>query len=163
VGGDEGLFVRGNVLLEGNGLVLGGILIAANGGLDLLDGDVEPLGNEGQVGVEVFHLFAEEIAGDGGVIVHKEATFAVEELATGGENGDFADTVGFGERTEAFGIEHLKAPESGEEDGENQRDEILGGMELSDRQLLGLAGGAGGLGLRVGMVVWFHAYSQSTT
>jgi hypothetical protein len=57
----------------------------------------------------------------------------------------------------------LETPQPGEEDSENKRDEILGGVELSDRQLLGLTGRAGGLGLRVGMVVCFHAYSQSTT
>src|SRR6202011_4467072 len=78
VGGDEGLLVGGDVLLEGNGLVLGGDLVVANRGLDLLDGDVEALGDKRQVGVEIFHLFAEEVARDGGVVVNEEAAFAVE-------------------------------------------------------------------------------------
>ena len=38
---DEGLLVGGDVLLEGDRLVLGSDLEAADGGLDLLDGDVE--------------------------------------------------------------------------------------------------------------------------
>jgi hypothetical protein len=163
VGGDEGLLVGGDVLLEGNGLVFRGYLEAAESGVDLLDGDVEASGDERQVGVEVLHLLTEEVAGDGGVVVHEEAAFAVEELAAGGEDGDFADTVGFGEGTEAFGVEYLEAPESGKEDGENQRDEILGGVEFADGQLLGLANGAGGLGMGMGMVDGFHASSQSTT
>ena len=37
VGGDEGLLVRGDVLLERDGLVLGRDLVAAEGGLDLID------------------------------------------------------------------------------------------------------------------------------
>jgi hypothetical protein len=39
----------------------------------------------------------------------------------------------------------------------------LGRVKFADGKLLGLAGGADVLGLRVGMVDWFHAYSQSTT
>jgi hypothetical protein len=127
--------------------------------LDLLDGDVEALGDERQVGVEVFHLFAEEIAGDGGVVVDEEAAFAVEDLAARGEDGDFADAIGFGEGTEVFGVEDLEAPESGEEDDEDERDEILGGVKLADGELLGFAVGAGGLGFGMGMrmVDGFHA------
>jgi hypothetical protein len=120
---------------------------------------VEAFGDEGQVGVEILHLFAEEVAGDGRVVVDEEAAFAVEELAAGGEDGDLADTVGFGERTETFGVEYLEAPESGEEDGENKRDEILGGVQLAHGQLLGFAVGAHvlGFGMGMGMVDWFHA------
>jgi hypothetical protein len=120
---------------------------------------VEAFGDERQVGVEIFHLFAEEVAGDGGIVVDEEAAFAVEELAAGGEDWDFADTIGFGERTETFGVEHLEAPEPGEEDGKNERDEILGGVQLADGELLGLADGADGLGfgMGMGMVDWFHA------
>jgi hypothetical protein len=117
---------------------------------------VEAFGDKRQVGVEILHLFAEEVAGDGGVVVDEEAAFPVEELAAGGEDGDLADAVGFGERTEAFGVKYLEAPESGEEDGEDNRDEILDGVELADGQLLGLAVGAGVLGIGMGMD-WFHA------
>jgi hypothetical protein len=157
VGGDEGLLVGGDVLLEGDGLVLGSVLVAADCGLDLLDGDVEALGDERQVGVEIFDLFSEEVAGDGRVVVDEEAALAVEEFAAGGEDGDFADAVGFGERTETFRVEHLETPESGEEDGEDKRDEILCGVEFADGQLLGLADGASGLGFGVGMVDLLHA------
>ena len=153
MGGDEGLLVGSDVLLEGNGLVFGGDLVAADGGLNLLDGDVEAAGDEGKIGVEVLDLFAEEVAGDGGVVVDEEAAFAVEELAARGEDGNFADAVGFGEGTEVVGAEHLKAPEAGEEDDENQRDEILGGVELADGQLLGFAGWDRWSGLRNGGLV----------
>ena len=53
--------------------------------------------------------------------------------------------------------EDLETPESGEEDGEDKRDEILCGVELADGQLLGLADGASGLGFGVGMVDLLHA------
>ena len=84
VGGDEGLLVGGDVLLERDGLVLGRGLEAAEGGLDLLDGDVEALGDEREVGVEVLDLLAEEVAGDGGVVVDQQAAFAVEEACPAG-------------------------------------------------------------------------------
>jgi hypothetical protein len=120
---------------------------------------VEAFGDEWQVGVEILHLFTEEIAGDGGVVVDEEAAIAIEELAARGKDRDLADAVGFGEGTEAFGVEHLEAPEAGEKNGENKRDEILGGVELADGQLLGLADGADGLGfgMGMGMVDCFHA------
>ncbi len=76
---------------------------------------MESLGDERQIGVEVLHLLAEEVAGDGGIVVDEEAAFAVEDLAARSEDGDLADAVGFGERTEAFGVEHLEAPEAGEQ------------------------------------------------
>ena len=98
VGVDEGLLVGGDVLLERDGLVLGRELEAAQRGLNLLDGDVQAGGDERQVGVEVFDLLAEEVAGDGGVVVDEEAAFAVEEAAAGSEDGNLADAVGFGER-----------------------------------------------------------------
>ena len=94
VGGDEGLLVGRDVLLERNGLVLGRDLEAAEGGLNLLDGDVQAAGDERQVGVEVFDLLAEEVAGDGGIVVDEEAAFAVEEAAARGEHGHLADAVG---------------------------------------------------------------------
>jgi hypothetical protein len=165
VGGDEGLLVGGDVLLERDGLIFRGYLEAAEGGVDLLDGDVEASGDERQIGVEVFDLLAEEVTGDGGVVVDEEAAFAVEEFAARSEDGDFADAVGFGEGTEAFGVEDLKTPETDEEHGENKRDEVLDGVKLADGQLLGFAKQADvlGFGMRMGMVDWFHAWSQSTT
>jgi hypothetical protein len=156
VGGDESLLIGGDVLLERNGLVLGGYFVVAEDGVDLIHRNMEALGDEGQIGIEIFDLFAKQEAGDGGIVVDEEAAFAVEELSAGSEDGNLADTVGFGERTEAFGVENLEAPESGEEDDENQRDEILGGMELADGQLFGLADGAGGVGFGMWMVNWFH-------
>jgi hypothetical protein len=119
---------------------------------------VEALGDKREVGVEIFNLFAEQVAGNRGVVVDQKAAFAIEELAAGGEDGNLADAVGFGERTKTLGVEHLKPPESGEEDDEDDRDEILGGVELAGGQLLGLADVlvVGGMG----MVNWFHAYSS---
>jgi hypothetical protein len=157
VGGDEGLLVGGDVLLQGDRLIFRGYLEAAKGGVDLLDGDVEAAGDERQIGVEVFDLLAEEITGDGGVVVDEETAFAVEEFAAGSEDGDLADTIGFGEGTEAFGVEDLKTPEADEKHGEDKRDEVLDGVELADGQLLGFAKGADVLGFGMGMMERFHA------
>jgi hypothetical protein len=160
VGCDEGLLVGGDVLLEGNGLVFGGYLVVAEDGVDLIDGEMEPPGDEREIGVEVFDLFAKEVAGDGRIVVDEEPAFAVEDLAARCEDGDFADAVGFGERTEAFGVEHLEAPEADEKNRENERDKVLEGMELADGKLLRLAVGAKVAAF--GMVEWLHAQSQFT-
>jgi hypothetical protein len=83
------------------------------------------LGDERQIASRPRDLLAEEVAGDRWVVVDEEATFAVEEFAAGGEDGDFADAVGFGERSEVLRVEHLKAPEADEQNCENERDEVL--------------------------------------
>jgi hypothetical protein len=161
VGGDEGLFVGGDVLFEGNGLIFGRDLVVAEGGVDLVDGNVKTTGDKRQIGIEVFDLLAEEITSNGGVVVDEQTPFAVEDFAARSEDGNLADAVGFSERAEAFGIEHLKTPEADEKDGKDKRDEILDGVKLANGQLLGLAVGANAVGF--GMVDWFHAQSQSTT
>ena len=93
----------------------------------------------GRSSVEVLDLLAEEIAGDGGIVVDEEAAFAVEDAAAGGEDGNLADAVGLGEGAEVVGAEHLETPESGDEHGENQRDDVLRGVELAGGELFGLA------------------------
>jgi hypothetical protein len=121
---------------------------------------MESSGDERQIGVEVFDLLAKEVAGDGGVVVDEKPAFAVEDLAARCEDGDFADAVGFGERTEAFGVEHLETPEADEKYRQNERDEVLEGVQLAEGKLLGLAVGAEVAAF--GMVNWLHAQSQFT-
>lgn len=130
MGGDEGLLVGGDVLFEGDGLVFGGGLEAAEGGLDLVDGDVEALGDQGEIGGVVLDLLAEEVAGDRGVVVYEEAAFAVEEAASGGEDGNLAGAVGFGEDAVAVGTYDLEAPEADYQDGQDERDIVLGEVKL---------------------------------
>ena len=129
----------------------------------MIDGDVKALRDERKVGVEIFDLFAQEIARNRGIVVDKQAAFAVEEFAARGEDGNLADPVGFGERTEVVGVEHLETPKAGEEDGEYERDEVLDGVQLADGQLFRLVAGSDVLALGVRMVKWFHTLFQSTT
>ena len=155
VGGDKGLLVGGDVLLERDWFVLGGKLETAQCCLNLFGREMQALRDESYVGVEIFDLLAEEVAGDRWIVVDEEATFSVEEAATGSVDGNLADAVGFGEDLVAVGADDLEAPESGEEDGEDERDEILGGGELGGRELLGAA--VGSFGEAVGVGVEFHA------
>ena len=80
---DEGLFIGGDVLLERDALVLGGSLEAAESGLDLIDGKMKTLGDEGKIDCGVLDLLGEQIAGDGGVVVDEEAAFAIEDFCRG--------------------------------------------------------------------------------
>ena len=79
-----------------------------------------------------------------------------KSLAARGEDGDFADAVGFGEDAVAVGAEDLQAPEAGDEDGEDERDEVLGGVKLAGGQLLVAAVGAVRSGLSELVVLRFH-------
>ncbi len=136
MGGDEGLLVRGDVLLERDGLVLGASLEAAKSGLDLVGWEVEAGGDQRSIGVDVFDLVAEEIAGDGGIVIDEKAAFAVEEAAARREDRNLADAIGLSEDAVVAGSEDLEALEAAEEDGEDERDDVLRGVELAGRELL---------------------------
>ncbi len=142
MGGDESLLVGGDVLLERDGLVFGSYLIAAEGRLDLFDRDVEALRDQGQIGIKIFNLLAQEVTGDRGVVVNEQATLAIEETATRSEDGNLADTVGLGEGTEVLGTKDLESPETSDENDENERNKVLGRVKLTRRDLFGLAVGA---------------------
>ena len=142
VGGEEGLLVGGDVDFKGDGLVLRGGGEAADGRLDLLDGEVEAGGDEREVEVGVGDLIAQEIAGDGRVVVDEQTAFAVEEAAARGEDGDLADAVGLGEDAVVGAVEDLEAVEADEEDGENGGDDVLRRMELGGGEFFFAAGEA---------------------
>ena len=59
----------------------------------LIEVEIEALGDQRQVGVDVRVLLADQEAGDGRIVVDDEAVFAVEELAARGQDGFLADAV----------------------------------------------------------------------
>jgi hypothetical protein len=131
---DELLFVGGDVLLEGERLVFGGEAIAFEDGVDLVGGHVQTTRDEGQVRRNVVALFADEEAGDGGVVINDKAVFAVEELAAGSKDGDFPDAVGFSEGVVVLSADHLKTPEAEDENAHDGRDDVLDDGEADSRQ-----------------------------
>ena len=135
VGLDEGLLVRGDVLFEWDGLVLGRALEVAEGGLDLVEGEVEAGGDERDVGPVFGHLLAEDVAGGGRVVVDDEAAFTVEDAAARGEDGNLADAVLFGGSAVVLRAEDLQVPEAGDEDGEDENDDVLGRVQLDGGEL----------------------------
>ena len=98
VGFDEGLLVGGDVLLDGDGLVAGRGAEMAKRGAELVKIEVEAVGDQGQVGVDVVALLADQEAGDGWVVVDQQAAVAVEELAARRQDGNLADAVLLGRR-----------------------------------------------------------------
>ena len=136
VGLDEGLLIRGNVLLQWDGIVGRRACVAAQGCLDLVHRKIEAAGDEGNICLKVFDLVAQQEAGNRGVVVHEDAALAVEYLAARREHGILADAVGLGEHAVAVRAEDLQAPHPGGEHGEEQHDEVLGRVQLACRDLL---------------------------
>ena len=97
VGFNKGLLILGNVLLQGNPLVLRRAGIAANAGLDLFDGKIEAARDERNIRLKVLRLLAQQEARDGGVVVDQDTALAVEDLAARGKHGLLADAIGLGE------------------------------------------------------------------
>ena len=61
---DESLLVGGDVLLDGNGLILRRGAEAAKRGLQLVKVKMKALCDEGEIGVDVMALLAHQEAGD---------------------------------------------------------------------------------------------------
>ena len=165
----KGLLVGGDVLLEDNGLVARGGGEAVEDGLNLLDRHVETLGDKRELGGGVVELIAQDVAGDGGVVVDDEPAFSIEQAAARGEDGDLADAVGLGEDAVVLRADDLQAIEAGDEDGENGGDDVLRGVQLAGRDLLfaaadaaagtdGRARGRGGTGRLPRVGVWGRAH-----
>ncbi len=70
------------------------------------------MGDEGQIGIDVVVLLADQEAGDGGVVVDEKAALAVKELAAGGEDGLLANAVLLGQRAEVFSAQDLQPPQA---------------------------------------------------
>ena len=131
---DEFFFVGGDVLFKGQGLVFGSQSIFLQDGVDLVDGHVQTAGDQRQVGCDVVALLADEEAGDGGVVVDDESAFAIEDFAAGGEDGNFADAVGFSQGVVVLAADHLQAPQAKDQNGQDCRDHVLDNGEAEWRK-----------------------------
>ena len=136
MGLDEGLLILGNVLLQRDGLVLGLAGIASQSSLNLLDGKVQAAGDERNVGLEVFDLVAQQVAGDRGVVIDQDAAFAVEDLAARGAHRLLAHAVGLRQLPVVVHAQHLEAPHSRSQYSQHQHHHVLGGVELARGNLL---------------------------
>ena len=54
---------------------------------------------------------AQQQSGKGRIVVHDDAAFAVEDLAAGRQNGDFASLVFFRQRRVELALHHLQPPQ----------------------------------------------------
>ena len=135
VGLDELLFVGGDVLLERERLVFGRGAVALEDRVNLVGGHVETARDERQIGGDVVALFADEEAGDGGIVVDEEAAFAIEEFAARREDGNFADAVGFSEGVVVLPADHLQTPEAEDQNRQDGSDGVLNDSESDGGQL----------------------------
>ena len=103
---------------------------------------MKPGGDRRQLSGGIVKLVAQDVAGDGGVVVDDEAAFAIEQTAARGEDGDLADAVGFSEDAVAFCADDLQTIEAGDENAEDGDHDVLAGVQLARRDLLFPALGA---------------------
>jgi hypothetical protein len=132
---DEGLLVLGNVLLEGQRLELGGGGETLERGLNLLQRNVQAGGDQGEFGVGILDLFAQQITVRRRIVIDDQATFAVEDAASGSEDGNLADSVGLGQRAIAVHTEDLEIPEAEQKRGQDGDDDVLRGVQFAGRYL----------------------------
>ncbi len=125
VGLNEGLLVRRDLSLDGDGLIAGRGAVMAERGLKLLEIEVEAAGDDGQIGVDVVVLLANQEAGDGRIVVNEETALAIEELAAGGEDWLLANAVLLGEQAEVLSAEDLHPPQLRGEHEHQDEDAVL--------------------------------------
>ena len=125
MGLDEGLFVGRDVLLDWDGLVAGRRAKVLKRGLELVEIEVQTLRDERQVGIEVLVLFANEEAGDRGIVIDEQAAIAVQQLAARSHDGLLADAVFLGQLLEVRSAEDLQPPQAGAEGQHDQQNAVL--------------------------------------
>ena len=121
------------VLLQRNRLILRRQLVMGQGALQLLRGHVEPPRDQGEVRTQVAARFADQKAGDGGIIVHQQAAFAIEQLAPRSQNGHLADAILLRQRAVVLRSDHLQPPQAGEQYQQDGDDRILHDRQLECR------------------------------
>ena len=122
---DEGQLVRGDVFLQINRGILGHAGEVADFVPDVGLLHVQALGNERGVGGHVAGGVAHHERGEGGVVIHDDAAFAVDDFAARSEDGHFAHAVVFGLRGVVVGLRNLEAPEPVAEHEEDDEDAVL--------------------------------------
>ncbi len=120
---DELLFIRSDVLLERNRLIFGGRPIALERFIQLIDGHVEAVCNQGKIRANIAALLTNQETGDRRVIVHQKPAVAIEELAPGSEDGHFANTVLLRQVAVVLRAQHLQPPQTGEQHQQNSHDD----------------------------------------
>ena len=84
----------------------------------------------GKVGPQVAARLTDQEAGDGGVVVHQQAAFAIEQLAPRRQDGHLADTVLLRQGAVVLRTDHLQPPQAGEQHQQNGDDHVLHDREL---------------------------------
>ena len=130
----EGLLVGRDVLLERDGLVLGRVLIVAQRGLDLIDGNMQARRNKREVRFQILLLVAQQIAADGRIVVDDDAAFAIKDATARRKNRHLAYAVLLGQYRVAGGAEDLEPPQANTQNEQHQRHHILRGMQLGGRE-----------------------------
>jgi len=132
---DKCLLVGGDVLLDGNGLVTGRGPIAAQRGAQIFHIQVQAVGDERQVGVNVAALLMNQKAGDRGVVVHHQPVLAVEQLAARGQHRNFANAVLLGGKAVVVRSQHLQPPQPPHQGQHDQKNAPLHHRQLQRGEL----------------------------
>jgi hypothetical protein len=87
------LLIRRNILLDGNRLVPRRQPEAMQRSLQLVEVQIQPLGNQRQVGVDIPVLLANQEAGDRRIVVHQQPAVAIQQLAPRRQHRHLANAV----------------------------------------------------------------------
>ena len=118
---------------SGIGSILGRQGVVRQHALQLLRSHVQPAGNQRKIRPQVAARFADQEAGDGGIVVHQQAAFAIEQLAPRRQDGHLADTVLLRQRAVVLRANHLQPPQAREQHQQNADDRVLHDRELERR------------------------------
>ena len=130
------LFIRRNVLLQRDRLVLGRGRVVPQRRLNRLGGQVEPTRNQRNLYRGIVDLVADQVAGGTRVIVDQQPAFAIEQPATRRQHRHLANPVLLGQRPIVISIEHLQAPQAKHQNPQNRDHYILCCVQLRRRELL---------------------------
>src|SRR6202034_3876159 len=108
---DKGLLIGRDVLLQRQWLILRRVRKALQRRLDLLDRDMQTGGNQGQIGVEILLLLAQQVAAYRRIVVDDDAAFAVENLAPRREHRDPPSAVLLRQHAIAGRAQYLQTPQ----------------------------------------------------
>ncbi len=128
---NEGLLVRRDFLLDGDGLIARGGAEVLHGGAQLVEIEIKAARNHGQIGIDVVVLLAHQEAGNRRIVVDDQAVFAVEELAARRQHGHLANAVLLREHAEVGSAQHLQAPQPRGQRQHHQQDAVLHRRQLN--------------------------------
>ena len=122
---DKCLLVGSHVLFDGDRLIAGLGAITVQRGAQLIEIEIQPMGDQRQIRIHIAALLAHQEAGDRRVIVDDKPVLAVEEFAARRQNRLLANAILLGQHAVAVYVQHLQTPQAGSQAEHHQKNAVL--------------------------------------